>query len=398
MANTRVYDCPKFMSFDKNRGNFIVRGPDGKKRRFTDEAEARAAALALAQFVTDRERLQILNHNLPTLASCVDAWLNKREQHYVAKTGSRYNQRVKMLRIKKELGHMTVREIRPVFLEDWLDGFCRTGETFIKWRLAFIRLFAYAISQDWISDNPAEKVENRSASKLLAYNHKVRTRLDRAAFMAIHKVAEPWLQLAMEIALVTGQGRYEICNMKHADFRDGRLFVIREKVAGETVASRVKLGITAELEEFRLRSVRMMTNNMSPYIVHREPSQGRNQHTFSKWRHKSIRHSDQTIGRAGKHETYVIPGYLTKAFAEARDEAHVYDHLPSGEKPSFHEIRSLASRIMKELGIDRDKIRAMLSHADQSTTQIYLQDGAKGLTDDDYIPVEVPLTLAQMLK
>ena len=41
-------------------------------------------------------------------------------------------------------------------------------------------------------------------------------------------------------------------------------------------------------------------------------------------------------------------------------------------------------------------ITKLMSHADSKTTEIYLKGGAKALRDTDYVPVEAPLTLAEM--
>jgi hypothetical protein len=45
--------------------------------------------------------------------------------------------------------------------------------------------------------------------------------------------APPWLQLAIEQSLNDAQGRPEIRNMR-ADYRDGYLFVIRDRMSGDT--------------------------------------------------------------------------------------------------------------------------------------------------------------------
>ena len=378
-------DLPKYCYADGDAGRFFVKGPNGKKKRYRDEATARAAALALVEFLEDERKLKILNQHQPTVAHAVDAWFAEREQHYAAKGGTKYNNRAKMLRIKREMGHLTVREIRPVDLELWLK-FCKTGDTFMKWRLAWRLLFRYAVSQDWLADNPADKVEPRPTSKVLAYNRKKRQRLDKAGFLAIYEKAEPWLQVAMDLALLTGHGRYEICNMEHGHFRNGRLFIVREKVAGETDASRVSVKLNPDLDEVRSRSVRLMGDTLCRFLVHRARDRDRED-----WR--------KAASRAGKDDRYVVPNYLGIAFAEARDATHLWDHLDKeSERPTFHEIRSLVARTMKAQGVPIDQVRALLTHADQSMTQVYLDKGKDALSDEDYTQVEAPLTRAQLLK
>jgi enterobacteria phage integrase len=94
----------------------------------------------------------------------------------------------------------------------------------------------------------------------------------------------------------------------------------------------------------------------------------------------------------------VIRNYLTNALADARDLSGHYAHLADNEQPSFHEIRGLGSRLYEAYGIEGEAITKLMSHADSKTTEIYLKGGAKALRDTDYVPVEAPLTLAEMLK
>jgi hypothetical protein len=58
----------------------------------------------------------------------------------------------------------------------------------------------------------------------------------------------------------------------------------------------------------------------------------------------------------------------------------------------------LGARLFEDRGIQGDAITALMSHADKKTTEIYLKGGAKALRDSDYVAVEAPLTLAEMLK
>ncbi len=49
--------------------------------------------------------------------------------------------------------------------------------------------------------------------------------------------------------------------------------------------------------------------------------------------------------------------------------------------------------------MEETAIKILMAHADQKTTDIYLKSGKKGLrdTDYDYVAVEAPLTLRQLL-
>lgn len=70
-----------------------------------------------------------------------------------------------------------------------------------------------------------------------------------------------------------------------------------------------------------------------PYVIHTRPISMRPQHQKNKL-----------------HWAAINPEYLSMAFAKARDTAGVGADLQSGEKPAFHEIRSLGSRLLRGLG------------------------------------------------
>lgn len=65
---------------------------------------------------------------------------------------------------------------------------------------------------------------------------------------------------------------------------------------------------------------------VSPYLIHYKPK---------------ARLREQIDAK--EHWTSVTPDYLTKEFSKARDAAHAYDHMPVGERPTFHEIRALGA-------------------------------------------------------
>jgi enterobacteria phage integrase len=95
--------------------------------------------------------------------------------------------------------------------------------------------------------------------------------------------------------------------MRHADYRDGYLFVIRDKVSGDTEMAFIKIQLTSELEEIRRRSPRL-DDAVSPFLIHRKP------------------HRERREWMEGKpHWTYVNPQYLSKAFEVARDTARDRD-------------------------------------------------------------------------
>jgi integrase len=53
------------------------------------------------------------------------------------------------------------------------------------------------------------------------------------------------------------QARTEICNMQHAHYRNGHLFVIRDKTSGDSEMAFIKIALTEQIEDIRRRSLRL---------------------------------------------------------------------------------------------------------------------------------------------
>lgn len=382
MARPRRHPFPDYMTVDGDRGGFIVRNPiTGKRKRFRADQEelARKAALRLAEWVRAEREIHRLEAGRPTIAALVERWKADRMQFMAWDTRTRREYLWKFDRIARELGERVIDRTDCLFLEEWLNSFCSSTDTFNKWRYALALLWRFAVSRKLARENEAEKIEPRSTSKKLEINHKVRQPLDIEGFKAIHAKAPPFLQLAMELSIVTLQARTEVCNMRHDDFRDGFLFVIRDKVSGDSDMAFIKIALTDELDDIRRRSLRLY-GIASPFLVHRPPERRRREWT------------------AGKpHWTYVKPEYLSKAFAKARDATGLYDELKPPERPTFHEIRGLGSRLYRAAGVPEDAIQALMTHSHKRTTRIYLEGGKEALTDDDFRAVTATLRLADVL-
>ena len=83
-------------------------------------------------------------------------------------------------------------------------------------------------------------------------------------------------------------------------------------------------------------SIAWQACTLAPNLVHRRPERRRD------W-----------APPEGEHFAYVRPQYLTNAFADVRDASGYFAPLKNDKKPSFHEIRGLGGRILKELGREK---------------------------------------------
>lgn len=191
-------------------------------------------------------------------------------------------------------------------------------------------------SLGWMHDNPAE-VTQRPAVTVQ------RGRLTLESFNAILARApevSDYLPLAMRLALVTGQDRSTIAAMQQADVRDGCLYCRRSKT-GTLIAIPVELhcqAIGVRLSD--LLKTRLRDGLLSPYLIHHTRHQGR-----------------------AKPGDRVSPDRVSLDFAAARELAGITGDNP----PTFHEIRSLSSRLYKaQPGVD---VQALLGHSTAPTTR-----------------------------
>ncbi len=150
---------------------------------------------------------------------------------------------------------------------------------------------------------------------------------------------------AMLLALVTGQRREDIANMKFTDIWDGHLHIEQFKTG-----SRIAIPLSLRCDAICLTVedvVRKCRDRfVSKYLVH-----GTRKNT----------------GRPVSLDT------LTKEFGAARDAAGIVP--PEGKTPTtFHEQRSLAERLYRAQGIDT---KILLGHKTQTTTDRYNDDRGK---------------------
>lgn len=159
---------------------------------------------------------------------------------------------------------------------------------------------------------------------------------------------ERYAHKAMLLALVTGQRREDIANMKFSDIKDGYLHIEQSKT-GSRIA--LPLNLRCEAIELTLEDVihKCRDRFLSSYLLH---------------------------GKRGNKAKPVNLIALSKEFATARDAAGIKP--PVGKTPTtFHEQRSLSERLYRAQGIDT---KILLGHKTQSTTDRYNDDRGKEWT------------------
>ncbi|NIF20297.1 tyrosine-type recombinase/integrase [Candidatus Pantoea multigeneris] len=236
----------------------------------------------------------------------------------------------------KAIENITTREI-AIFLDSYIESGKKNMAAAL--RSLLLDVFREAIVEGVIERNPAEPTRTPTPDVK-------RERMSLEQFTVIRSAAQSmsnWLANAMDIALLTGQRREDISKMTFDDIRDGRIFITQGKT-GHMLA--VPLSLTLNVVSLSLDQVveRCRAGNPSEFLIY------------------------STVRKGGRKPGAVLPDAITSAFADARDKTALeFAQSP----PSFHEIRSLASRLYAaEKG--EEFAQRLLGHKNMSMTKKYL--------------------------
>lgn len=181
------------------------------------------------------------------------------------------------------------------------------------------------------------------------YHRVTRARLSLEDWRKIFDMARnvaPYAQNAMLLAIVTGQRRLDIVNMKFSDIWDDHLHIQQSK-KGHKIA--IPLSLRCDAVGMTLGDVigKCRDHVLSKYLIHHV-----------------VAHSDTIPG------TKVDERTLSRIFREARALANI--SVQEGKTlPGFHEQRSLSERLYREQGINTQKL---LGHKTSLQTDMYNDD------------------------
>ena len=237
-------------------------------RRFglgRDKRKANAIARqANAQLMNDQDALaKVLGQNDITLGEMIDLYRSDILAKKNLADQTRTNTEYRLARFHQDLGEKIVSQFDVGQLAAYLDRFER--DSYVKHRGQMIDLFRFAKRKGYFPDtrdNPAELTYAKTD-----YG-KDRRRMTLEQYRAIHKQAPHWMQIAMELAIVTLQGRYEVCHMRYDDIQDGQLYVVREKTK-KNEWGYLRIPVSPALEDIIRRS---RDEVVSPFLVHRAPA------------------------------------------------------------------------------------------------------------------------------
>lgn len=256
--------------------------------------------------------------------------------------GTLKNYGYRLERISDDIGKKTIASFTVEDIARYLDENFEKSP-YVKYRNTLSELFRFAILKGHRLENPVHTTYAKADIV------KERQRMTLEQFQKMHASVPEWMKIAMELALVTLQGRHEICTMKYADIKDGALFITREKTK-KNEWSHLSITITPELDSIIKRS--RESKIVTPYIVHRRP----------------IRVKDN---KEKTHWSQVALNTFTSEFRRLRDDSGIFDSIPSHQRPTFHEIRALGAHLYEKAGYQTEYVQQLMAHGDSKMTEYY---------------------------
>lgn len=199
------------------------------------------------------------------------------------------------------------------------------------------KLWQTAIAKGIADDNPAAKTMVPKAVR-------ERSRLSYEVFQWVKQAAEPWLANAMMLALITLQRRSDLCQLKHADLREGHLYITQQKTA-KYASSRICIEVTDQLQQVVNTSREIV--NVSPYLVCRIPTRKNS---------------------SKDHWSRVSPDLLTREFKKVLMRCPLLTEEERDNPPTVHEIRALGIKMYRDQGKDPQELAG---HSNESMTDAY---------------------------
>lgn len=332
--------------YTAGRGGYKYRHPISKVDTWmgNDQAKAFAAAKKLnALLMPDSNLVAKVTGEYKTIKDALQIFRTDIQPSKKWKPTTAKGYEIYLVNIQKQIGKRAIDQFTVKDCAEYIRTYSDSTRSRQVMRLVLIWIFAVAVQEGWIDDNPAEKTLKFS------YERK-RERLDIATYNTIWKYAPIWLKNAMDLSLVTLLRRDDVVSLQLSDLRDGFLWVVPKKTDHSTKLH-LKLHATPSVSAILDRC---KDGTVSPYFIHRLPDRLASRDGW---------------GQGRVHHTQVLPEQITRAFADARKAAGI----DGTNAPTFHEIRSLGAQLLRENGWTEEQIQGLMGHADIKTTRDYLE-------------------------
>ena len=162
---------------------------------------------------------------------------------------------------------------------------------------------------------------------------------DYNAFLKIREHCPPYLQDAIDFALITLQPRQVLCMLDLGKHIQGNLLRFKRGKTGVYIEIEINQALEELIAKRRVEAMRLGTKKL-----------------FS--RQKKI----------ALHDVAIDPNEMSHDFTQAAKACGLYPE----RHPTLHEVRSLGARMYEERGFPSGLIQALMGHKKAATTKIYL--------------------------
>lgn len=212
-----------------------------------DKAKAVKAAKELnAILLPNHEKLirGVLNLDNKTIKDIIELFKTEILPNKELKERSFNEMNYRLNRLEKDIGDWELSKLTTQKAAFYLDTNF-TGDPYVQHRSVLNQLFRTAIVKGWIKDNPVEAtLPTLQGGKV----KKQRNRLTIKEYQAIYQQAEPWLKIAMDLAITTLQRRSDLLKLQFTDIKDGRLYLVQDKTEKHGDAARLSIQIGHDLK------------------------------------------------------------------------------------------------------------------------------------------------------
>ena len=164
---------------------------------------------------------------------------------------------IELDKLRAVFGRMLIEAIKPHHVRGYLDKRGQTAKARANREKALLS-HVYNKAREWgytDAPNPCQGVKGFTESGRDRY-------VTDAEFAAVHSKADPTLQDAMDIALLTGQRPADVLKIMLTDIRDGALFVAQSKTGAKRA-----IEIVGELAELLVRIYARKRERKSAFLI-----------------------------------------------------------------------------------------------------------------------------------
>lgn len=375
-----LYTTPR-----KEAGKWRYKRPDGSFYTFAaSTVDAIEAAKGLnAQFSAGAKVVPIANpqYGRLTIRRHVEDFIlerEKREPSLIKKT-SWYNRTSYLRQFATLNAGKSVSQLTLLDIQEWWDEL--TGHAQRSRQPEFRRFFNHLLARSLcpkLDANPFSSSDAAPRVEMSAKPPKERLRLTQDEFWLIHNKAGemnyPFLQVAMGISLITTLRRGDICDLK-----------FDEHIVGNLMRKRINKSHAQLSKNFELKGGRADPANLSwsmdKHPLLRQLIKQARELSMAHQRCPSIlshKYKRRYKSQHRSHPFQVLPKFVSDTFADVRDATTdqngklIFEGIRAKNRPTFHEVRSLAGDIYSNSGYSKDQIRELYAHTDENTTAIYL--------------------------